>query len=285
MIKTGLKNLNAYTPKEESLSINEAAASVQEAQEYYARMKDEDQMEKVMENHNTQRTNINGESLTAKLEKLSNFYLISLDDLLIEMNKAGIYKANESDTFSRDENKALMKHLSDNGNAVAQFGTGESYYRDGQYKQAMGLWAEALLQEDMLPKSHLSAMSHNIGLAYYSGLGVISSKEDAIKWLIKSALIGESPLSQHAEYKLAEMYHKGDGIKKDTLKAKFWAQRSAKGNNNQISLYAKQFLERHAILQVVVGGSNEDRSPYEGVNWENEMPTKKLQTIDDDIPF
>jgi len=287
MMKTGLKNLNFSTPKKESLSLHEAAASVKKSQEYFARMEDKDQMERVRGNREKQRVNMSGKSLNEKLNQYAKLYLITLDDLLLEMGKAGIHKTNENDTFSRDENKLLMMRLSDSGNAIAQFGMGEFFYIDKKYKHAIDLWNEALLQENILSKGHLGAISHNIGLAYYSGLGLAVDKEEAIKWLIKSALIEESPFSQHAAYKLAEIYHKGDGIKKNTPKAKFWANRATKGNSNNISFHAEQFLQRHEMVQIATNSLNEDQSPYEGINWENEMPTKKPKTnnSDDELPF
>ena len=288
MIRIGFNNINISTPKKkkkESLSLYEAAVSFKKSQEYHARMQDESQTERVSENREKQRANMNKKSLTGKLEKLSSFYLITLDELLVEMNKAGIHNAIKSATFSPAENRLLMIHLSDSGNAIAQFGMGESYYRDSKYKYAIDLWNKALSQEDTLPKSHLGVIAHHIGLAYHFGLGLIIDNKEAVKWLIKSALIKESPFSQHAAYKLAEIYSKGDNIKISNRKAEFWANKALKGNSNTISYHAEHFLQMCTAAQIMTNSLREGYSPYEGVNWEDEMPTKKPKTVDDAIPF
>jgi len=58
--------------------------------------------------------------MTEELKILSDMFLISSGDLLIEMGKIGIYKVNESDSVNSDELKIIIKHLADNGNDSAQ---------------------------------------------------------------------------------------------------------------------------------------------------------------------
>jgi len=251
--KKNNKNLNS--------DLNAVSIQLQEIERDNAIELDRQQAETKKQLRNKERNSTKKMGMTGKLKKLSEIFLISSGDLLIEMSKIGLHKVNEYDTISADELKIIIRHLSDNGNASAQSMQAQYFYTDKKYKDAFNLWNKALLQEEILPKDTLGIITHNIGLAYYSGNGTTIDKEEAVEWFIESSDIGGIQ-SQNSEYNLASMFLTGNGVKKNITKAKLWANKAITGENHEVSFNAKQILAKCTQIEVLDRVANSDKLPF-----------------------
>jgi hypothetical protein len=281
MISIGFNNINISAPykeknnllsklidepekkKNEHLNsdLNAVSIQLQEIERDNAIELDKQQAETKKQLRNKEKNSTKKMGMTGKLKKLSEIFLISSGDLLIEMSKIGIHKVNEDDTISTNESKIIIRHLSDNGNASAQSMQAQYFYTDKKYKDAFNLWNKALLQEEILPKDTLGIITHNIGLAYYSGNGTTICKEEAVEWFIESSDIGGIQ-SQNSEYNLASMFLTGNGVKKNITKAKLWANKAITGENHEVSFNAKQILAKCAQIEVLDRVVNSDELPF-----------------------
>ena len=82
-----------------------------------------------------------------------------------------------------------------------------------------------------------ASAQYNLGLAYYTGLGVEQDYETANQWFVSAAEQGHA----YAQYSLGMSYLDGNGIIKDFVLAYMWLDIAA-NNKMEDAIFAKQII-------------------------------------------
>lgn len=151
-----------------------------------------------------------------------NKYYIKWDD---DHNAAcTIIYDNNSNTDDFQEAEKLLLNCAESGNVLAMFELGKLYSMEKSglkndvksfeyYQKAL----QGFLQIEPLAKKIKPYLQYQIGMMYSKGLGTPVDNQKAIKYLEKSAELG----NQYAKRSLALEYISGENIAKDTQKGIF----------------------------------------------------------------
>jgi|GEM_PF-3671255 len=123
----------------------------------------------------------------------------------------------ELERLKSEKNLIEIKKKAEDGNAAAQYRLANNYYKEKNYKEAVKWYRRAAERE------YVFAM-HNLGNAYYKGLGVKQDYTEAFRWYRKAAEKGYST----AQYFLGNAYYSGKtSLPKDYAESVKWYRLAA----------------------------------------------------------
>ena len=92
---------------------------------------------------------------------------------------------------------------------------------------------------------------YNLGLSYYTGLGVAQDYAEAVKWWRKAAEQGVA----YAQNNLGTCYYNGEGVAQDYAEAAYWFHKAAEQGNaygqyGLADLYYYKFYQQDKALEL-----------------------------------
>ena len=130
----------------------------------------------------------------------------------------------------------VWKPLADKGNALAQSGLGDLYYRGlgvaTDYQKAIKWYRKAIKQKEPLAQ-------FSLGYMYYGGLGVPQDFQEAIKWYRQAAVKRHRSSLNNLGY----MYSQGLGVPVDKITAHMWYNIAASFGDG-VALKNRKKIER-----------------------------------------
>ncbi|MBQ3618802.1 MAG: sel1 repeat family protein [Bacteroidales bacterium] len=130
---------------------------------------------------------------------------------------------------------------------------GWQYYQDGNTIAAVACFKESANLGNAYGQ-------YNLGICYYTGIGVAINYSTAAEWLLKSAKQG----FVWAQYKLGKIYVNGNGVQKSKTESLYWYQKASNQGfalaQYQIGRYYDDVEENYAkavewYKKAAVGGS------------------------------
>jgi len=188
------------------------------------------------------------EQTAAARQKLQLNYQQLIDILTInELNESAISYYNEGQYQAAFP---LLKKISEQGNTVDQYHSGQRYTRGNAYAQfylGQMYYRGEGVDRDAAKAAHwyqkaanrgkvnyfdqfddgVKEARINLGKLYLSGEGVFRDVNKAVYWWQKAAELG----FEEAQNLLGQMYYEGTEVTRDENKAAYWYQKSAKQGN------------------------------------------------------
>lgn len=125
----------------------------------------------------------------------------------------------------QDEEKALkwLEEASENGNIEASYELGEIYYGEEPLLHHYDKPKAMEYYRRGAEKSHLNSMQKLADILFFWG-----SKEEACKWYLKAAELGDA----ESAYRIGLNYYNGDGVPKNSILGKKWVLKAAEMNHS-----------------------------------------------------
>lgn len=153
---------------------------------------------------------------------------------------------------------------------MAKRGDIHAAYEVGVLEQIRGNHPQALVWYRRSALFGHPLAAHNLGVMYYSGLGVDLDYDKAAKWVGKAAEDGLAP----AQYLYGIMYLTGRGVSEDRSLERQWIERAARQN--------------HALAQfhlglILIDSEGAERDPVAGVAWISLAASQDVQIENVDV--
>jgi len=179
---------------------------------------------------------LHGYGVTKNKKKAQELFIEAAEqgDAEIQLQLGYSYISNDSFDFKKDSKKARfwLDKVIGQGTATEQFELAEKYcgrYENTYDTRIIKDFKEAAYWYTKAAENGSAEIKYKVAILYEKGDGVKKNIEQAIFWYTKAAENG----SDTALYKLGKLYEKGEGVEKNIEQAIFWYTKAAE---NEYSL-------------------------------------------------